>query len=165
MSEWTALAEKLRARLPELERQIHKLGPKFPLKALPRGLFRRVQSGSECIEDIEQELNELLSNKPNTILDYLALRLSRKIHVLVHICVSYRQPFKSVPAALEALSTREQWLEHLALMRGQLDTQRAAVEATLQTMIQRQDMQAILALQKELSDIDRQFELLFAGIT
>ncbi|PJD90620.1 MAG: hypothetical protein CK424_08055 [Legionella sp.] len=165
MSEWSVLAETLRSRLPELERQIQKLGSKFPLKALPKGLFRQRQSGSQCILEIEQELDELLSDKPNAILEYLAVRLSRKIHILVHICLSNRQPFTSAPATLDALSTREQWLSQLDLMRSKLDIQRAAVEATLQTMLLRQDSQAILVLQKELSDIDRQFELLFAGLT
>ena len=153
---------RIRERLPELERQILKFGDFFPLKLLPAGLFRDVTSGLDCIADIARDLDVITPKTSDAMVAYWSERLSRKIHVLVHICRTQQQHVKDRPkAVLDKMGTRTQWLEQIQTKQTQLSTQRAAVAATLETMQTGQDLPLIHALQKELQAIDAQLAELF----
>ena len=153
---------RIRERLPELERQILKFGDFFPLKLLPAGLFRDVTSGLDCIADIARDLDVITPKTSDAMVAYWSERLSRKIHVLVHICRTQQQHVKDRPkAVLDKMGTRTQWLEQLQTKQTQLSTQRAAGAATLETMQTGQDLPLIHALQKDLQAIDAQLAELF----
>lgn len=156
----------IRQRLPELERQILKFGEFFPLKLLPPGLFREVTCGLDCIVDIERDLNVITPKTSDAMVVYWSERLSRKIHVLVHICRTQQHTFKDRPkAVLDKMGTRTQWLEQIQIKQTQLNSQRAAVAARLETMQTAQDLPLIHALQKELQAIDAQLADLFIKTT
>ena len=152
----------IRQRLPELERQILKFGEFFPLKLLPPGLFREVRSGLDCIADLEKDLDAITPKASDAMLAFWGQRLSQKIHVLVHICRTQQHKFKDRPqAVLEKMGTRTQWLEQIQIKQTQLQSQRGAVAARLDTLQAAQDLPLIHALQKEIQTIDAQLSALF----
>ncbi|HVT62281.1 MAG TPA: hypothetical protein VHD33_02190, partial [Legionellaceae bacterium] len=145
------------------ERKIVQLGDAFPIKTLPFGLFREVHSGMDCICEIVTDLQTLRNwhTKSESMVRYLAERLSRKIHILVHICIENPAKKSDNSAfALETISTRAQWLQDLAHKRVQLEQQRNALQKTLQQMRLRQSKEAVFKVEQELEDIERQLELL-----
>jgi hypothetical protein len=150
--------QRIRERLPELERQISKCEEKFPLHLLPKGLFRDVYSGMDCIADILRDLDIIQSETSERVVTYCSMRLSQKIHVLVHICRTQSHKMSTaIKPVLETISTRSQWLEQLQNRQRSLSLQRAAILKTLE----RADAKTVPALQKELQDIDLQLSELF----
>ena len=156
--DWAFTLTQIRNRLPELEHQILKLDAHFPLHVLPKGLFRDVTNGADCIADILKDLEKMMNAKTS---DRVRLHwsnlLSQKIHVLVHICRNHPlQKGASTEFTLEKMGTRRDWLAQIKAKQLKLTTQRASIAETLDKMQERKDKEAILALQKELLDIDAQ---------
>ncbi len=151
----------LRARLPELERQLSKFGDFFPLRLLPRGLFRNGSSAQDCLNEITHDVMTLTAKTPASILQYGVVRLSQKIHVLVHICLTHeRDHADDHMLRMDKISTRAQWQVQAQSRQDKLTLQRAALASTLQSMHTRQDAQTIQALQVELQDIETQLRCL-----
>lgn len=151
----------LRARLPELERQLSKFGDFFPLSLLPRGLFRNGSSAQDCLNEITHDLMTLTAKTPARILQYGVVRLSQKIHVLVHICLTHkREQAEDHTLLMDKISTRAQWQVQAQSRLDKLTLQRAALASTLQLMHIRQDAHMIQTLQAELLDIDSQLRRL-----
>ena len=158
---WEHSVSRIRERLPELERQILKFGEFFPLRLLPAGLFRDVTSGADCLADIYKDLDVMTPAASEKVVTYWSERLSRKIHVLVHICRTEQQNFKDRPKFdIDRMGTRTQWIEHIQSKHAKLSTQRAALVTTLELMQSRQDVGTI-QVQKELNEIDVQLSGLF----
>jgi hypothetical protein len=153
--DWQYSIVRLQERLPELERQALKFGAFFPLSLLPKGLFRDVSSGADCVKEIAQDLNAITSETSDCVMAYWSRRLSQKIHVLVHICRTHR-PKQDVNHKLDKMGTRVQWLEQTQIKHSQLSQQRTALVATLERMRLNHDVQSIQALQKDLQDLDAQ---------
>lgn len=153
--DWQQAVAQLRDRLPELERQVLKFGAFFPLSLLPKGLFRDVSSGADCVLEIARDLNAITSQTPDCVIQYWSTRLSQKIHVLVHICRTHK-PKQHASNTLDKMGTRVQWLEQTQIKHSQLSQQRLAMVATLESMRLRQDAHSMQALQKELQDLDAQ---------
>lgn len=157
--DWLQMKARLRERLPELERQILKLGEFFPLKLLPSGLFRDVACGMDCIAEISRDLKTISPHASDAMLTYWSQRLSQKIHVLVHICRTHTTRNLSVAANLDKLGTRAQWLADLQQKQTRLIAQQTAISKRLET---KSDLQTLHALQQELRDIQHQLNNLFS---
>ncbi|MCX7090264.1 MAG: hypothetical protein NTU48_02280 [Legionellales bacterium] len=153
--DWQYSISRLQERLPELERQVLKFGIFFPLSLLPKGLFRDVSSGADCVKEIAQDLHAITCETPDCVMEYWSTRLSQKIHVLVHICRTH-QPKQHVNNKLDKMGTRVQWLEQTQIKLSQLSQQRTALAATLERMRLSHDEKSIQALQKDLQDLDAQ---------
>lgn len=159
--DWQDALARLRDRLPELECQIGKFGAYFPLSLLPPGLFREVSSGEDCIQEIARDLRAISNETPECVLQYWSQRLSQKINVLVHICCTHKPTIPS-RNAMDRMGTHLQWLEQTQMKQQQLVQQRSAFIATLKTMREREDQEAIQTLQKEIQDLDAQITALQA---
>lgn len=148
---------QLRNRLPELEHQLLKMERAFPRKALPQSLFGEVQGPEDCIQNILKDLEKIHAQKSSALLAYLVQRVSQKVHILVHICLSHQAPEK-VSLQMKGMHTREQWRLKVEERNNKLSRQRDALNMTLETMRARNDQEAVLKLTKELTEIEKQFE-------
>ncbi len=153
---WQNSVARLRERLPELERQVFKFGAFFPLSLLPVGLFRDVSSGDDCIHEIAKDLNAIRADTPDCIIQYWSIRLSQKIHVLVHICRTHSHQQKDPSKDLDTIGTYAQYLANNTIKHQKLSQQRQALLATLETMRLSDNSQAVLVLKKEIYALDVQ---------
>ncbi len=154
---WLEQIKCIQQRLPELERQLLKYGDFFPVKLLPKGLFKEVKSSQDCLADISRDLELMGPQNSQAMAIYLSERISKKIHVLVHICRSQQPRSRdSAELVVDKMSTRMQWLAQIELKRKQVSAQRAAIVATMHTKQSTADLPIIHALQQELHAIDVQ---------
>lgn len=154
----------LSARLPELEWKLSRLDKGINPSHLPRGLFRsRSELTSQtCIDEITADLHSLKKHDNEQAAHYLAERIGQKINVLVRIC----QQNIDKPASaqqngfgIQAISTRQQWLQTMQHDIAVLQTQYDALAKTLVALKTGNNTQAILNLQVELGKAERRLTL------
>lgn len=160
MLSFDELLKQLEARLPELEWKLSALGSYINPKLLPKGLFRdRFElTPQTCAEEIKYDLRVLKTQTNEQSAHYMASRLNQKINVLVRLCKT--QPVKSIQKSnmslsLQAMSTRQRWLQTMQDDISRLKSQREALLLILATMESRCDVQAVLKLQAELGEVER----------
>ena len=145
----------LSSRLPELEWKLSLQNKVINPALLPRGLFRsRLELTSEaCIDEIKAELQAIKQQKNEQSALYLAERVGKKINVLVRLChhkTDKKIPERQVTFGVQAIGTRQQWLQ---TMQNDIDTltrQQQSLGSALVTLRAENNTQAILNLQVEL---------------
>lgn len=153
----------LEARLPELEWKLSLLhGKAFNAKKIPRGLFRMQSSCSAeaCIEEIKRDMSDLKKQSEANSVHYLASLINRKITVLVRLCQSKDEIPLVRHNSLKKISTRQQWLQTLAIDLEKLSQQQKALTTTLARFDINQDKSAYLKLNTELSEVTRRLNAL-----
>lgn len=154
----------LSARLPELAWKLETRYSVFSPKLFPRGLFNYQfeMTPHSCINEIKADLQSLSAQKNERSARYLAERVHQKINVLVQLCrvgddkkTSEQPPTFSV----QAINTRQQWLQTLRENIARLQTQQQALTATLDNLQRGRDSQAILKLQAEIGKVERSLTL------
>lgn len=164
MSELFDLTAQLSARLPELERQLSKLGNSFHMRYLPKGLFREALSFDACILEIKRDIAEVQRNLSPQVTTYLVSQISQKITVLVHFCQLYgAKKVQKNTFSFESISTRSQWLEQRNSAHNKLMMQKNALVLRLESLTSASDVAVVLALRAELGDIERELSALMAG--
>lgn len=155
----------LSARLPELSWQLGLLNhAEFNAYKFPRGLFKYSieMTPQSCIDEIVDDLKLLAKHKTYRSTQYLALRVSQKINVLVRLC-QMKKTNKSLPLAqpftVQTISTRQQWLADLAQDIQKLRLQEQAVTKRLAQSKSHNDSTVILNMQAELGEIKRRLTL------
>ncbi|MDP3705044.1 MAG: hypothetical protein Q8R24_03940 [Legionellaceae bacterium] len=158
------LIKQLEARLPELEWKLGAIGAYISPKLLPKGLFRdRFELTPQiCVDEIKSDLRVLKTKDNDQSAHYLASRVNQKINVLVRLCKT--QPVKSsqkatTPLNLQAMSTRQRWLQTVQEDISRLERQRDALLLSVSTMESRHDVQASLTLQIELGEVERRLTM------
>jgi len=153
----------LSARLPELEWKLGAI-PIIPSQ-LPRGLFReRLElTPQSCIEEIRADLDALKQQDNEKSVHFLATRVSQKINVLVRLCQQNdrkKRPVRQQSSmGVQALSTRQQWLNTLHDEINALGTQQKALTEALVHLQNTENTQAVLRMQEELGEVARRLTL------
>lgn len=154
------ILKELKERLPELEWQLSKPEFIFRRKSIPRGLFRTPTTTTTAfVEEIKNDIERLQTQSEPQIAHYLAGRIHQKINFLVRLCCTNRAHESQSPPklTLDALSTRQQWLQNLELRIHELSKQHEALEiAWRQKRPASSDAQ--LALQEELGIAQRRLQ-------
>ena len=154
----------LSARLPELVWKLSTLQSVFNPTLLPRGLFKDQleMTPQSCIDEINADLQLLKDHKNERSVRFLTERVSQKINVLVRLCQmqSDKKPSaQSMTFGVQAISTRQQWLENLQEDIDRLSTQHLALTATLNKLQAGSDLRATLSLQAEVGEVERRLTL------
>lgn len=154
----------LSSRLPELLWQMNKLKINVGLKNLPAGLFSHSYDRTPacCINEIKADLNGLKSQMNPRSAHFLVDKIARKINVLVCLCQlqSVKEKTTAPPKfSIQAISTRQQWLQSLETEINALTEQRQALEVQHAEAQQKKEMQKVLSLQSDLGEIERQLTL------
>ena len=152
-------ADKLSARLPELEWTLESNNTPIHQSLLPRGLFnsRLEMTPRLCVDEIKADLLVLKRQANDKASYYLASRISQKINVLVRLChlrAKKNTPIKPVHFGLQAISTRRQWLQGVEEDIARLVEQQKAVASSLENRGFGTETQVILSLQALLGDIE-----------
>lgn len=166
MSNKAYMVKELSAKLPDLLWRMTKLKLNLHLKCLPEGLFTYTYdyTPQSCIDEITEELNVLANQSNQRSAYFLANRIARKINVLVRLCriqekkLDLQAPVKTF--SIQAMSTRQQWLQTLEQDIHFLNEQQPALMARMERAKKEQDQQLILTLQMELGDLEKQMTLL-----
>lgn len=164
MHELEETLAQLAARLPELEWKISHSGIVIDEEAVPQGLFRLTQelNARACIQEIKVDLQQLKKKSQSKILEFLAKRIRQKIDFLVHVyhiqALGKRGPEEKTQA-MDAITTRQQWLTNLNQEITALNEQREALSLRLSKLKKRGDSQSILSLQAEIGQLERQLTL------
>lgn len=153
--------DELNQRLPELLWQMKSIKRIIPRSHLPAGLFKNTSSEPEAyIEDIQADIERIRVQTAPKVIHYMVEQVARKIDVLVNCCKKKPSPHsKSSKSRLsvQAISTRQQWLQDIEKEVFSLQQQEQALRKQLNTCA-RSDAK-ILSLQAELGDIQRQLTL------
>lgn len=154
----------LSSRLPELAWKLGSHYSIFNPKLFPRGLFNYQfeMTPHSCIEEIKADLQVLSEQKNERSARYLADRVHQKINVLVQLCRirSDKQPSEqSRTFSVQAINTRQQWLQTLQEDIARLHTQQQALTVALSNLQRRGDLQAILNMQAEIGKAERSLTL------
>lgn len=154
----------LAARLPELAWKLEARYSVFSPKLFPRGLFNYQfeMTPHSCINEIKADLQALSAQKNERGARYLAERVHQKINVLVQLCRirDDKKPSEQPPTfSVQAINTRQQWLQTLREDIARLDTQQQALTTTLGNLQKGSDSQAILKLQAEIGKVERSLTL------
>lgn len=152
------------ARLPELEWKLSLPGMIINPALLPRGLFRsRLElTAKTCVDEIKTELHAIKHQDNEQTAQYLAERVGKKINVLVRLCqqnTEKKTPERHASFGVQAIGTRQQWLQ---TMQNDIDTlarQQQALETSLVALVAENNTQAILSLQAELGNAGRRLTL------
>ena len=155
----------LAARLPELEWKLSLPGVIINSSLLPRGLFRSQLewTAKSCIDEIKADLQTIKQQENEKSIHYLAERVEKKINVLVRLCkknTDLNTTERHAAFGIQALSTRQQWLQTMQKDIDVLSKQHQALEAALITLqADNNNTQAILSLQVELGNAERRLTL------
>ena len=152
------------ARLPELEWKLSQPGTIINPSLLPRGLFRsRLEfTAKTCIDEIKADLRAIQTQDNEQSAAYLAERARKKINVLVRLCqqnTGKKTPERHANFGVQAIGTRQQWLQTMQKDIDTLCMQRQALKASLAALQTENNAQAILSLQAELGHADRRLTL------
>ena len=155
---------RLSARLPELEWKMSRLVKGINPKLLPRGLFRsQLELTSQtCINEIKTDLQAIKLQNNEQSAHYLAERVGQKINVLVRLCQhdpDKNKPDRQVNFGVQAMGTRQQWLQTMQRDIDTLAAQHQALATRLTTLQAENNTQAILNLQVELGNAERRLTL------
>lgn len=155
---------RLSARLPELEWKLGRLETGINPTLLPRNLFRsRIALTSQsCIDEIKADLQSIKQQNNEQSAHYLAERVGQKINVLVRLCQhdpDKKKPEQQAHFGLQAIGTRQQWLQTMQRDIDALTAQHHALTLTLATLKATNNTQAILNLQVELGRAERRLTL------
>lgn len=157
-------ADALWLRLPELEWKLQSSNTLINQSSLPRGLFRSETESTprSYIEEIRSDILALQQQTNERGAHYLAARVSQKISVLVRLC--QLQARKKVPAqkvhfGVQAISTRQQWLQGIKEDVERLTVQKEALLSALKNRGVKSAPQVLLNLQVELGEIEQQLTL------
>jgi len=158
------LINDLLKRIPELEWQLEKLGNAFLPNSLPDGLFRQPFDApiSSYITELKTEINSLAKHENQLAANYLAARINQKINVLVTMCYRHNQKHPSRQATsfgVDALTTRQQWLQSLEASIQLLINQKEAIINTLELRQKQGDPNVLLGLQRELGEVEKRLTL------
>ena len=158
------IIQRLSARLPELEWKLSRLGTEINPALLPRTLFRsRIELTSQsCIDEIKADLLAIKQQSNEQSAHYLAERVGQKINVLVRLCQHDPDKKKAVRQehfGVQAMGTRQQWLQTMQRDIDTLTLQHQALAARLVTLQAASNTQAILNLQVELGKAERRLTL------
>ncbi|WP_133130865.1 primosomal replication protein PriC [Legionella yabuuchiae] len=158
--------EQLALRLPELLWRMNKVGLRIQEQVLPEGLFKctgddRPQS---YIQEIKSDLSAIKHETSKNSTQFLANRISRKINLLVRLCRLHEKklsPKCSAHLDIQTLATRQQWLQQLEQNIQSLSEQKESLARRLNhcQSASQQDQQAILILQRDLGEIEKQITL------
>jgi len=155
----------LSARLPELSWRLGLLShAEFNTHKFPRGLFKNPldMTPQSCIHEINDDLKLLTTHKSHRSAQYLAMRVSKKINVLVRLCRMSRDSARITqppPLAVQTITTRQQWLAHLTKDIAELRLQEEALTNRLTQLDKLKNLAAILNMQAELGEIKRRLTL------
>lgn len=147
---------RLSARLPELEWKLSLLRSEvINPNLLPRGLFRsRLElTSSACVNEIKADLLLMKQQESEAGAHYLAEQISRKINVLVRMCQqssAKKTPDRQMNFGVQAIGTRQQWLQTLQKNIDTLTIQEQALTASLVKLQAENNIPAILSLQAEI---------------
>ena len=155
---------RLSARLPELEWKLSLLGQTINPALLPRGLFRsRIELTSlTCINEIKADIQAIKEQDNEASVHYLAERVEKKINVLVRLCKpnpAKKTPERQLDFGVQAIGTRQQWLQTMQDNIDALTLQHQALAAALVSLQAENNTQAILSLQVELGKAERRLTL------
>ena len=157
-------AEALWLRLPELEWKLQSSNTIIHQSLLPRGLFlRQTESNPRLyIEEIRSDILALQQQTNERGAYYLAARVSQKINVLVRLC--QLQARKKIPApkvhfGVQAISTRQQWLQSIEEDVKRLTAQQEALTLALKNRGVKSTPQVLLNLQAELGEVEQQLTM------
>jgi len=156
--------QELSARLPELEWKLLALNIPLSSKKLPAGLFLEQfeMTAQTCVDEVKADLRALKSQKNERSARYLAERIRQKINVLVRLCQlhsSKAPPEVKANFSIQAMSTRQQWLQTVQQDIAMLAAQERALQSTLIKLQASGDMQALLNLQSDLGEVERRLTL------
>lgn len=154
----------LSSRLPELEWKLSLQNKVISPALLPRGLFRsRLELTSQtCIDEIKADLQAIKQQKNEQSALYLAERVGKKINVLVRLCqhkADKKMSERQVTFGVQAIGTRQQWLQTMQNDIDALTRQQESLESALVTLKAENNTQAILNLQVELGKAGRRLTL------
>lgn len=150
----------LSARLPELEWKLSLHDGVINPALLPRGLFsaRFELTAKTCIDEIKADLQAIKQQSNEQIARFIADRVGKKINVLVRLCqqqTGKKTPQRQESLGVQAISTRQQWLQTMQRDIDALAKQESALQAALITLNAENNTQAILSLQVELGHASR----------
>jgi hypothetical protein len=150
----------LASRLPELAWRLGALYSVFSPKLFPAGLFNYQfeMTPQSCIDEIKADLRVLAQQNNERSSRYLADRVNQKITVLVQLCrirEDKPRPEKSLTFSVQAINTRQQWLQTLQDNITTLETQQQALTVTSRNLQKGGDPQAILSIQAQLGEVER----------
>jgi len=126
------LLQQLTSRLRELEWKLSRLGERIAFKRLPRGLFYcagKSFRSSDFIKEIKEDLNHLSQETNLKSSHFLADKIERKISVLVALYHEHKRSDnkkKSEWSPINALTSRQQWLEQMQRDQDVLISQKNA---------------------------------------
>ncbi|GGI89045.1 hypothetical protein GCM10007966_17270 [Legionella impletisoli] len=133
---------------------------------MPEGLFKCAYDDNpeSYIQEIRSDLLVLNENTNANSVQFLASRIARKINVLVCLCQLHEKKIpQSYTASLtiQTLATRQQWLQQLEHKIHSLEEQKQSLARRLTECLKRspRDDQAILILQKDLGELEKQITL------
>ena len=157
IDEYTDVLSK---RLPELLWTLSKRYTVIHPSLLPKGLFQCSfeRTPAACIDEITNDVLLLKKNKNESCAGFLALRLQKKINVLVRLCRQQAGPAsiqQSNAFSVQSISTRQQWLQSLKEEISTLSLQKEALSATFARLQGQQDPVFILNLQQEIGESER----------
>lgn len=163
---FNTLLNELLARMPELEWQLNKLEASFSSQSLACGLFRQAfdAPAQAYVTEIKNDIQALRMTKTSELAKhYLALRIHQKINVLVKVCASYnRQPSQQpeeVSYGLQALTTRQQWLQTLDEDIELLTKQKESLHRASIRENTANDTTALLNIHRELGVLEKRLRL------
>lgn len=155
------ILNRLSARLPELELKLSAPDIIISASALPRGLFRNQLgfTAKTCIDEIKADLQKISVYKNEHVTFYLSERVEKKINVLVKLCQSKKKtqlPEHQAILGVQAIETRQQRLKSMQQTIDRLIQQKAELETSLTLLVKENNTQAILSLQSQLGQLERQ---------
>lgn len=159
------LLARLSARLPELEWKLSQRNNNIIHPSLlPRGLFRTRSelTSSICVDEIKADLVMMKRQKSSPGAHYLAEQVSKKINVLVRVCQQSgkkKMPEQQINFGVQAIGTRQQWLQKLQKDIDKLVIQQEALTASLVTLQAENNIPAILSLQAEIGRAEHRLTL------
>lgn len=153
--------EVLVQRLAELSWKLQHVGAVISLKSIPAGVFRcsTLTSPQAYIDEIKEDLMLFRHGEHNGRAYYLAKKIQQKITILVRLCHLHRTANtikKTTPFGLEAMSTRQQWLQHMQAKIEAKKEQQLALKKCLTRLAPEKDAAAILDIQAALGELERQ---------
>ncbi len=163
-TELQLLLAKLEARLPELEWKMNALGGAISTKFASRGLFRSAfeRDSNFYLDEIRGDLKALGAQKNRTSAYYLANKINQKINVLVQFCqIQGNKPKVNTKLqfGVNMINTRQQWLQTLEKDILMLKHQQQAMTKSLANLEKNSNIEASLALQQELGEVQRRLTL------
>jgi hypothetical protein len=154
------MIKKLSDRLPELAWKLDARFSVLPSKLLPPGLFRYQfeVTPQTCMDEIRSDLKILAQQEHHRSAYYLAEQINKKINVLVQLCAVKRgeKPKVRAPSfGVNAISTRQQWLQTLEDDVLRLEAQQISLTATVNQLKLEAKLDVFLSVQAELGDVER----------